>query len=152
MQHPCPFLMPSIPLCFPSSSVLPTPVSSRLLFLLPPCHHCVIIYEVLKNLLCNQGYQHVNHIQRNHSAVCLYSGDWRVVRMVALFDLLLVVAWWFYSDVAYVTAANRLHSQMPKFYRLLIIYYNSRYLSFYSAVWIILSCFILIKMADDQKD
>lgn len=33
----------------------PTAVSSRPLFLLPPCHHCRIIYEVLKNLLCNQG-------------------------------------------------------------------------------------------------
>lgn len=151
MQHSCPFLMLSFPLSFPSSSAFPAPVSSRPVFLLPPCHHCLIIYEVLKNLLCNQGYQHVNHIQWNHSAVFLYS-QMACCHHDALFDLSLVVTWWFYSDVAHVTAANRLNSQILKFYRLLITYYNNQYLSFYSAVWIILPCFILTKLTGDQKD
>ena len=70
-QQPMPLLMLSITLSFPSSSALPAPVSSCPLFLLPLCHHCLIIYEVLKNLLCNQGYQHVNPILCNHSSVFL---------------------------------------------------------------------------------
>lgn len=69
-----PLFMPSIPLSFPSSSAFPSPVFSHPLFLLPPCHRCLIIYEVLKNLLCNQGYQNVIHFQWNPSSVFFSSG------------------------------------------------------------------------------
>lgn len=74
VQHAFPLFMPSIPLSFSSSSAFPSPVFSHPLFLLPPCHRCLIIYEVLKNLLCNQGYQNVIHFQWNPSSVFFSSG------------------------------------------------------------------------------
>lgn len=74
VQHPFPLFMPCIPLSFPSSRAFPSPVFSHPLFLLPPCHRCLIIYEVLKNLLCNQGYQNVIHFQWNPSSVFFSSG------------------------------------------------------------------------------
>lgn len=53
------------------SSTFPSPVSSRPLFLLPLCHRCLIIYEVLKNLLCNQGYQKCESLSVKPILSCL---------------------------------------------------------------------------------